>query len=261
MAIQYDEKIIISGFHVERYLYLDKYVIKNYERRKRKPKDADKPQTSKSKFSTNRTRQKIRRLINANPHLSTFLTLTFNQAVLELDQSNPIFMMFVQRMKYKNPNFQYIAIVEFQKKSKRVHYHLLCNYSIADFKSNYQRKKFERWFANKYWKKGFIKIKDTFNIENLGIYMCKYLSKDMTDSRLFSKKKFFCSRDLNQPKELINYEANKFITTHGLDKIEPKFKTQFSNEFMGRVDYYAYKLDQSIYFGPFLILSKNRVNW
>jgi hypothetical protein len=132
---------------------------------------------------------------------------------------------------------------------------------LSDFKSEHFKKKFERWFANYYWKNGFIKFKSIYNIENLGSYMCKYLSKDMTDARLFGKKKYFNSKKLNQPHELINYDAYKFIQTHGLDQMEPKFKIQFNNEYLGKVDYTTYKLDQLPFFGPFLIISRNRVKW
>jgi hypothetical protein len=261
MATQYDEKIIISGFHVERYEYLDKYVLKDYERKPRKPKEKNKPQTSKRESSIQRTKQKIKRLVNSNTHLTTFLTLTYGQEVLTPDKSNPIFMKFILRMVYHNKDFQYIAVIEFQNKSKRVHYHLLCNYPLDNFKSEHYKKKFERWFANYYWKNGFIKFKPIYNIENLGSYMCKYLSKDMTDARLFGKKKYFNSKKLNQPQELISYRAYKFIQEHDIDQMEPKFKMQFHHEYIGRVNYSTYKLNQLPFINPFLIKSKNRVKW
>ena len=243
MAYRYDEKLIVSSRHVERYFYLDKYVWVNFKRRERKPKDKGKPQVCKSKFSISRTRNDIKRLVNSNPQLSTFLTLTYNQEILDVKSSYPIFMKFIQRMSYKFPDWAYVAVVEFQPISKRVHYHVVCNYQLPVFESKYYKKKMERWFANRYWKNGFVNFKPTHDVENLGVYLCKYLSKDAHDQRLYGKKKFFCSRNLQKPTTLTGYEAYKFIQKNNLEQTTPKYKTRFNNEYLGRVDYSAYVLD------------------
>ena len=48
----------------------------------------------------------------------------FEQAVKE---ANKYFKKFIRKMRIKYGNFAYLAAIEFQKKSGRVHYHVLWN--------------------------------------------------------------------------------------------------------------------------------------
>jgi hypothetical protein len=99
----------------------------------------------------------------------------------------------------------------------------------------------ERWFALRYWKYGFIKIKDVRQVSNMGAYFCKYLGKDMFDKRMFRKKKFFCSQKLNKPVEMTGYEAFNFYDRH-IKGLEPIFAKSFFSEYAGNIDYSAYTL-------------------
>jgi hypothetical protein len=154
----------------------------------------------------------------------------------------------MKRIIHTKPAFEYISVVEFQKdvdyhgnkkeKGGSVHYHLLCNIETIIKRDRFE---WERWFQNRYWKYGFVKIKDVNKVDNMGAYFCKYLSKDMFDKRMFGKKKFFCSRNLNKPVELTGMEAIIFFNKY-VKELPLKFEKTFESEWAGKIKYTAYSL-------------------
>jgi len=277
MTETYDFKIIKSGKEIEVYYYKDKEILRGYKRRERKQKiiqefkgqlnfneykkelkrleEWEQSFMIKTKFSISRTRTNIRRLANANPQLNKFLTLTFAQSTTELEKANYLFNQATKRIIRQKNYFEYIAVVEFQKdidyhgqikeKGGSVHYHLLCNLQMPETKNIKELFDWEKWFALRYWKYGFIKIKDVKPVSNLGAYFCKYLGKDMFDIRMFRKKKFFCSQKLKKPVELTGDEAINFYDRHIKD-LTPIFVKTFFSEYAGTIDYSAYTLPEDI---------------
>jgi hypothetical protein len=225
----FQHRLIISGFEVEYFYYKDKSIYRGYGARTKRekvedeivPKD-EKVQEAKAQSSVNRTRKEIRRRINSNPQLTKFLTLTFRDEITEMDIANPKFNLFTQRAKDKWPEFQYLAVPEFQK-SGRVHYHLLCNLRYVLSHD-----------IEKVWGEGFINIRRLHG--NLGWYLCKYLQKDMFDKRMFRKKKYFCSQDLAKSREIVGKKAQEFLKgySHNLKLMKA---TIFHNEFIGEVEF------------------------
>jgi len=274
MTEAYNFKIIKSGKEIEVYDYQDKEILRGYKRKERKKKKEKEIKgqlninqykkelkkieeweinyKEKTKFSIQRTRSNIRRLTNSNPQLDKFLTLTFSESTTELIKANKLFHLAMKRIIHTKPEFEYISVVEFQKdidyhgkkkeKGGSVHYHLLCNIETIIKRDRFE---WERWFQNRYWKYGFVKIKDVNKVDNMGAYFCKYLSKDMFDKRMFGKKKFFCSRNLNKPVELIGMKAiiffNKFIK-----ELPIKFEKDFESEWAGKIKYTAYTLKTNL---------------
>jgi len=278
MTQSYDFKLIKSGKEIEIYEYKDKEILRGYRRRPRKERTKTKPKIGqldadwylqelkrlaeeakdrkeKTKFSISRTRTNIRRLANANSQLKKFLTLTFARSTTELKQANNLFNQAIKRIIRSLPDFEYIAVVEFQKDvdfhghkkehGGSVHYHLLCNLVMPITKNLKELFDWEKWFALRYWKNGFIKIKQVEQINNLGAYFCKYLGKDMTDTRMFGKKKFFCSQTLNKPVELTGYQAVAFCNKY-LKGLKPTFKKTFVSEYAGEIEYSAYTLPEEL---------------
>lgn len=245
MAFPYNTKVVVSGKHVEVYTY-KKSVWRDFEKKEnnnntpqKEPKQLDiferiKLQQQKQAYSVNRTRTEIRRLINSNPQLSKFMTLTFADNITDLKQANYLFNQFIKRMNYKYPNFRYLAIPEFQKRGA-VHYHLLCDMPFIHFRE-----------ITEIWGHGNIDIKTLNNVDNIGAYVCKYLSKDMFDERTFGKKKFFRSQTLKDPIEILGWLATKFIERF-LSLLTPTFEKTFESEWVGEVEYKAYRLDNLVF--------------
>lgn len=288
MAESYDFRIVKSGKEIETYYYKDKEILRGYkrkERRKKKEKEflgqlnfeeyeKEKKQKKeweekykqKAESSISRTRTNIRRMVNANPQLNKFLTLTFAESTTELKKANYLFNQAMKRIIRQKDYFEYIAVVEFQKdidyhgnkkeNGGSVHYHLLCNIEMPKTESLEELFKWERWFALRFWKYGFIKIKDVEQITNMGAYFCKYLGKDMFDPRMFRKKKYFCSQKLNKPVEMTGYEAFRFFDEY-LNGLKPNFAKSFFSEYAGNVDYSAYTLPEDT---PFSLNIDNQIN-
>jgi hypothetical protein len=242
MAQSYNCKVVVSGKQVEVYHY-KKPVWRDFKKTQpsvketphKEPKQLNifeqiEVKKQKAKFSLNRTRTEIRRLINANPQLTKFMTLTFADNITDLKTANYAFNKFVLRMSYKYPGFQYLAVPEFQKRGA-VHYHVLCNLPFVHYSE-----------IRALWGQGNIDIRKVDNVTNLGAYVCKYLSKDMFDERTFGKKKFFRSQSLSEAIEILGWLATKFIEKF-LSLLTPIFEKTFESEWTGEVHYKAYTLE------------------
>ena len=274
----YNFKIIKSGKEIEVYEYKTKNMVRGYKRRKRtklKPKQVVKKiqleqdkieqldmykygkevkaenekQNQKAESSIRRTKANIKRLANANPQLKKFLTLTFAESTTDLTVANRLFHLAMKRIIHGKPEFEYIAVVEYQKDTDyfgkvkpeggSVHYHLLCKIETILNRTQFE---WERWFQKRYWKYGFVKIKDVKTIKNMGAYFCKYLGKDASDKRMFGRKKYFCSQSLNKPDEMVGYEARIFFDKF-VKNLKPGFEKSYEGVWTGKVNYSAYTLN------------------
>jgi hypothetical protein len=237
----YNHKVFISGTEIEHYEYKDRMQIRGYKRRPRKKKiveekEEKKENPQKTMYSVNRTRTRIRRMINANPGLNKFLTLT--TTMTDISKTNKLFNLFIPRMKSRFPEFRYLAVPEFQKdvdffgkvkpNGGEVHYHLLCNLRYVKSKE-----------LEKIWGIGFINIKRLDKGTNVGAYMSKYLRKDMFDKRMFRKRKFFYSQDLKKTVEIIGRNAQSFMQGNTAKLVKEK---TFDNMYTGKVVYKTYKM-------------------
>ena len=212
-----------------------------------KQKEDEKKQKAKS--SLRRTRNEIRRRINCNPQLTTFLTLTFAESMTNVKQANYIFNKFTKRMITKFGSFEYLQVIEFQKDEDyygnkkehggSVHYHLLCNLEIPEFKDKPERFAYERHFAKTCWKQGFTTIKPIEHVDNMGAYFSKYLGKDMFDERMFNKRKYNCSQSLKKP-EIITGDKAKKLLKELTKNIKPNFEKDISTEWTGLIEYKTY---------------------
>src|SRR3989339_126055 len=208
--VAYLVKIVKSGKEIEVYQYKDKEILRGYKRKERNNKKVkpfkgqlnfneykkelkrleewEKEYKAKTVFSISRTRTNIRRLANANPHLNKFLTLTFAESTTELTKANNLYNQAMKRIIRKRKDFEYIAVVEFQKdidyhgnkkeKGGSVHYHLLCNIKMPKTENLKELFDWEKWFALRYWKYGFIKIADVRQEEILLFPKTKKTSRD-----------------------------------------------------------------------------------
>lgn len=240
MAYSYNLKIVVSGQQVEVYNY-KKQIWRDFEKKtqkkdtsKREPKQLDILETIKNKkekqqYSLNRTKKEIKRLVNANPQLNKFMTLTFADNITNVKQANYLFNQFIKRIAYRYTNFKYLAVLEFQKRGA-IHYHIVCNLPFIEMD------------ALEYtWGHGMVNIRKLDKVSNQGAYMSKYLGKELFSGRMFSKKKFFRSQTLNTSIEIFNWLAQKFIEKF-LQLLDPVFESSFESEWAGEVEYSAYSL-------------------
>ncbi|MFA7702861.1 MAG: hypothetical protein WCX80_05405, partial [Patescibacteria group bacterium] len=127
----YRQKLIESGDYVEIYDY-ENFIKINQKRKRRRnkikrPKFIGPPtyleelcRETKNGFSLRRTRSNIIRLVNSNPDLKVFITLTFDshkfgdKPFTDFKECNLIFSNFIKRLKRKYPSLKYLAVPEFQ---------------------------------------------------------------------------------------------------------------------------------------------------
>ncbi|MDD3998857.1 MAG: hypothetical protein PHR98_01980 [Candidatus Shapirobacteria bacterium] len=244
----YKTKIIISGSFIEEYIYQNEITLgkKAVRRKKRKNKPREE-QTEMRSGVLRRTRMTIMRLVNSNPDFITFLTLTFDENkfenkkdITEFEKCNYLFMTFIQRLKYNFIGIKYLAVPEFQgdyyfrtniKKEfgGAIHYHLLLNQMV-------DTKKIE-----KVWRHGFVKINKIKSINNVGLYVSKYLSKESFNRKYFGKKKFFYSRNLNRPQEFKGQECEEMLMGYSPPP-EKVYEKEFSNKYRGEVTVNIYQI-------------------
>jgi len=241
--MHYSRRLVISGKYFELYAY-EKGLKRDFTRTKKKICEHEQMQIdyqveekkvgtelSKRKDSIARTRTQIRRIINSNMDFTKFTTLTFKNHEKSVPVANKHFNKFIMRLNYKYGNFKYISVIEFQP-CEAVHYHFLSNLPYIEKKE-----------LAEIWKNGYVKINKIKHVDNLGAYVCKYLQKDMTEKRLFNKKKFFCSKNIEKPIEIYDdREIENTLEYYNLSDAKPEFENKFSNEFIGNVEYKVFKL-------------------
>jgi len=160
-----------------------------------------KPRTSQS---TMRTRKKIRQLVNSNPTMNKFLTLTFAENVTDIATANYEFKKFRQKLqRHLGRDFKYLGVIEFQKRGA-VHYHLMLDIPFIDWKT-----------LSNLWGQGRIQIEKIKKPNRAGLYMAKttgYLVKGAEDTRLYGKRVFFYAINmLDKAIEMVNTLGVGFI--------------------------------------------------
>lgn len=96
------------------------------------------------------------------------------------------------------------------------------------------------WLSN-IWGQGNIWINKINNVDNVGVYVTKYMHKDTDDPRLQGRKCHFSSKGLLQPLEI----TDKKQVEAGLASLPAcslKYEIVFDNEYCGHIHYRQYNL-------------------
>lgn len=170
---------------------------------------------------------------------SKFVTLTFRENVKDLKTANYEFKKFMQRLNYymfgtKKANIKYSCVPEFQKRGA-VHYHLIF-YNLPYLKAN---------DLESIWGNGFIKVNKIDNVDNVGAYICKYMTKENTDKRLEGNKCYFNSRGLLKPLEYTDKKDKKIVESleDSLQMQNLSYSANFDNDYVGDIAYYQFNLN------------------
>ncbi len=238
----YTQKLIVSGNNVELYEYESPVVPLRCNRigRAGQTNTTDEQKRQNREKTASRARQKVRRYANANfSNRSKFVTLTFADNVTDLKKANKLFTDFMRRLSYQlHTKLQYIAVPEFQERGA-VHYHLLMNCSYVPK---------ER--LAEIWGHGFVKINRIDNVDNIGAYITKYMTKDNLDERLAGEKCFFMSRNLTAPQTTTDSETiEKVLAEMTVKRVA--CSSSFDSEYYGTVNYMQFILDAPLSLSDF----------
>lgn len=203
-------------------------------------------QTSEENYkqTQRRRRAEVRQLICQNfDKNSKFITLTFNNDgnhdKQDVKACNKLFKEFIQRLKRRYPELQYVAVVEFQDKNNRgaVHYHMIANlpYIKKDDLSDI-------------WGNGFIKINAIDKVDNVGAYVIKYMTVDLDDKRLQGLKAYNCSKGLKRPVELKSWNYDDKEVMEQVESLtkgkSPSYERTYESEKAGKVIYKQFNLNR-----------------
>lgn len=243
-----NKKIIVSGKIIEVFEY-EKGYLKGFELKednkvgKGRKRDLQSGNYTEHRQQVlQRAKTNLRRIINANvgaygkENTCKFLTLTFADNVQDLKAANYEFKKFINRLNYnifksKKGILKYSVVVEFQKRGA-IHYHVIL-YNIPYVKAN---------DLASIWGNGFIKINKIDNVDNIGAYVTKYMTKDSSDSRLHGEKSYFNSRNLFKPEEITDIEKVEHLA-HALPLKNLKYSSNFGNDYLGNITYSQYNLN------------------
>lgn len=239
--MKYKHKIVTSGNIIELY---------SYEKEVQTGKDAERDRNNGRRGDTDikgkewiyevkqknrsdslqKASKRLRREINANVdrwgEKSKFVTLTYADNMKDLKESNYNFKKFIQRLNYKlGIKLKYSCVVEFQKRGA-IHYHLLA----------YNLPYIENKELAEIWGHGFIKVNNIDNVDNVGAYVTKYMSKDNNDPRLVEQKCHFSSRGLYKPQEAIIDEKEIETLKESL-RSHKVYEAEFDTDYLGRIEY------------------------
>lgn len=241
MARLIEKKCVISGDVIEVYEYEKGYLVEsdaiNPQGRGSEASEEDKA-INRDKVSS-RARKTVRRLINANigqygdDCSAKFLTLTFADNITDPKTANYEFTKFIKRMNYeifgtKNANLRYVAVIEFTKRG-RVHYHVVL-FNIPYIKAQE---------LSDIWSNGFVKINKINHVDNVGAYVCKYMTKD--NDKLVSNKSYFASRNLFKPDEITDKKRVENLL-NSLPSGLITFESSFNNDYVGSIRYRQYNI-------------------
>ncbi len=260
--LAYRQKLIRSGDLIEVYNY-EQAIRINHKRKRRQSKKRPKvPEVKESEeekenkefnrfkrneFSFRRTRANIVRLVNSNPDLKVFITLTFDDkksddgSFTDITKCNLIFSNFIKRLKRHYPDLRYLAVPEFQgdyyyhSKIKKefggnIHYHVLSN---LPYTANSR--------LAEIWKYGFIKINNVRHVSRVGLYVAKYIAKELFDGRLKGKKKVFYSRQLKRPEIIITGQKIRTYLNSLKSPPELLLDKHYKSDYVGEVNYRLFK--------------------
>ena len=180
-------------------------------------------QKNRSKTAA-RARAYVRRIINANPQLNKFLTLTYWENLQDVRQARKDFDVFIKRLKRIHPHLQFVCVIEFQKRGA-VHFHLLCNLPYVDVNA-----------LAKLWGHGFIKLNRIDNVDNVGAYVTKYMTKESMDERLIGYRSYSMSRGLNMP-QVYTDEKQIEAVLESIENVQRVQTSTYESEYYGTVRY------------------------
>jgi len=167
--IMYIEKPNVNGFTVRKISkdeYVDKLTGEVFEY------TSHSEDRSQNKESLRKTFKKIREIINTNfegNKNELAFTITYAKNIRDTKRLYKDFQNFMDRLRYKYPNVDYMSVVEPQERGAW-HCHVLLRFNDLD-KIYIPNKEVEELWGN-----GFVKVKAIrSDVDNLGAYLSAYL--------------------------------------------------------------------------------------
>lgn len=252
---KYNFKLIECGDYIQLYIYSNDKIKKNNDELAKTIKSLKRNKicpinnsslncsTHENNLKTidikNINRSKISCQLLAKCNMSSwksFITLTYADNIKDISLSRKHLNIFLTKVRRVYNDFKYICVTEFQKRGA-IHFHLLTNISL-DNSSLIYFQDFDtssdtsfRFPHIKYWSYGFnsVEVIEKDSKKVIG-YISKYMTKDI-DNRLWGKRRYTYSQNLQHP--FINYLSfgNKIDISHYIEKLTTKYDLTYNNTY------------------------------
>lgn len=205
----------------------------------------------------NRSKIEMQRLIKTNEDIfKTFITLTFEDNVIDIDSANKKFDYWRSYIKKAKSDFAYVCVPEFQKRGA-VHYHLLTNIDYTDFSLISKEEKkiykpYKGWNIFRTlnsWSYGFSNVQDMKDVNVVG-YLTKYMTKDI-DDRLWGHRRYLYSQNLKKPSvaylDLETANVTDFLMFHDtLKDYTENYSNVYADKFGRVIEFQEFKRNEVI---------------
>ena len=182
------------------------------------------------KETLNKARNNIIRLIASNQDMTTFITLTFKDGQ-DYKSSKKLLNNLFNKLRRDYKNLKYLWVLEYGSKNNRLHYHLLCNIPIevktakTKEKKSQDHKQLEKEFCRKYWKHGFVDIRNLAEEgnTNVGLYISTYIVKSLENTDMEGFRVYgYSNKTLEKPVE------TKYFTHCTIEEILSQYKDNYN---------------------------------
>ena len=190
----------------------------------------------KLKRNISRARNQFRRLVGANfTSGDWFVTLTFRENVTDINRALKLWKAYARKIKQRYGELRYIGVIEFQRRGA-IHFHIIANITLP-----------VKHELGLLWGHGWVDVRRLSDkagktVDNVGAYMCKYLTKNAKDERLLGRKAYFTSQGLLRPETYTGMEALEQVEALGLEHKFPVYGNFYTGEYTGEVRYLEYNL-------------------
>lgn len=200
-------------------------------------------------------RNRCRRLALMNfSEKDTFMTLTFAENIQDITYADNEFKKFMKRFNYKyKRKGKFLAVREFQKRGA-IHYHLLIDWKLPATLKKAELRSLERQIGARVWGHGFVNLRSLRGrknqdrpVDNVGAYLVKYMTKDLYQDKIDTKKIYMCSKNLKQPLIFKQHEAVKLLDEVKINIQKEVFTNSYISEHLGKICYKEYNLKRNDY--------------
>jgi len=203
-AIKYGNFIDIREYNDNHYTH-ENNINRDYSKQEGGHKRSD---------SLSRSRINLYRLVHGNigqhgNYSPIFTTYTFADNITQIDIANHEFTLYIKRLQWHfKKKLQYITVPEIQQKREAKYKVGVWHFHTVFFNLPW----IDAQLHEKIWGQGWCDIEIVHDINDVGSYLAKYLSKDIVDSRLYGKKTYYSSRGLNRPQDFFHkYEIDNIL--------------------------------------------------
>jgi len=189
--------------------------------------------------SARRTELAFRRLILANLgeyQCPVLVTLTYAELKTDIDSAREDFRNFQKRAGRIFKGWKYIAVPEFQKRGA-VHFHAMC-WGIPESVVRHER---STRLVAELWGHGFVDLKLTDGSFKLAYYLAKYLGKAHVDSRLFGKRAYSASKNIERPQVVTHVQEWALLQELDLSTDDLLRQREFETTMLGKGRFRLYK--------------------